>query len=301
MSSQNATVQVSAGFPGPLAVLSDTENYGGYPTFCALLVIIVLGKWKVRHDYKSLIPVMVYFDATGLFLNWITPFFVDMTVCQSNWMWLAGDLLFVIKDGLRCGYLIWKTVAVTGYIPRQYIHVTVWTAILISFALYHAFIWTSYNFVGDCQGLSHPQAFQVVQIVLYLYWLSIDAFTATCMITFLRGHIKKMSTIKVSQKAGKQTMIARVLSREIWRICWAALLGTITSSCAIAEFVLQTKVLYLRGSIMCISHFILVLSVVDARGDDDGSSTSSQGGQPGTVSVTARDTTANRDTAVNRA
>ncbi|KAI9207769.1 uncharacterized protein BJ171DRAFT_472093 [Polychytrium aggregatum] len=183
---------------------------------------------------------------------------------------------------------------VTGIIDRIYVYHAVAGAFLVSVALYHAFIWTSYSFTGNCQAIAYPTAFQAVQIVLYLYWLLVDVFTAGCLIFFLRNHLKKMEELKINTKSKKETLVAKVLSREIWRVCWAACLGLVTSSCAIAEFVLQTKVFYLRGSIMCISHFILVLSTIDSRGEDDLSSSAHGQGAGGVSSAPGSPNTAAR-------
>ncbi|KAI9204920.1 uncharacterized protein BJ171DRAFT_474743 [Polychytrium aggregatum] len=310
-----------------LNVLSQTENYGGFPSFCSLIIIIILDRYKIKfNDFKFLVTLMVYFDCVGLLVNWATPMWATATICQSTWLNWVGDMIYSGKDTLwmfdrdgvasrqfgsfvlgeeylmdafRCGFIAWKALLISQphMTPKLVSRLTI-TVMILSFLLYQTFIWTTYSFSGQYQARDEPSmsaALTMEQdwitamgsaislVILYMYWFSIEVSSAIAMVYTLRMGVK---IELLAHGTEENRFVARVLYKETWRICWATLLESTVSGCAIAELVNQRKYLYLKGCLFTLSQFMLVLTMIDSPGGRGASTTvTSEPASRGTVST----------------
>ncbi|KAI9206762.1 uncharacterized protein BJ171DRAFT_485978, partial [Polychytrium aggregatum] len=245
-----------------LAVLNRTDTDSGFPSFCALLIIIILDRWMIHtKDFRSLVTLMVYCDCLAEILVWIAPMWASASLCQTTWLYWASDMIFSFKDMFKFGFIAWRATLISC--PRmrhaRIVQIT-FAAAGLSLLLYHAYIWTSYNLSGDCSGHASASGSAIALILLYGYWFLVEAAAAAAMIYTLRRAATLESRAKIS---AEENFAAKVMRKEAWRICWSTVLGSVVCGCAVAEFVNHRKYLYLKGSVFTISQFMLVLTLIN--------------------------------------
>lgn len=270
--------------------LESIQGAAGMNSYCSLLLIMVMNKWKMNGNYRDLVNWMVYADSLAFIFGLAAesiPAETENYSCVSSKLWFTADFIWAFKDAFKCMFLVYKMMKITGgrSISKRTIHILVWGVGCVSFALYIIFMCQAYDLQGDCSGQGKVINPTASLIVLYVFWLLVDSITTGVLVVFLFKHMTQMAV----QSGDANVGISNALRKEVFRLIIGAGAMVVVCICAIAQKLdsCHTKLLYFPAAIFTYAQFVLVLSQLNTKADDNGHQTQITQGPADTANHTS--------------